>query len=155
MGVKGKLKADGCGSRNIFYLRDCLYSLHALSVVSGPPLAYTIPVVSKLLPPTWVQQWSSRNNQHTSRQNCQVSHIFYFFSRCYESSVLTRTGHRTLPVLLFCITEFLKDTNSVILSWKLLSVFQKILATQSKVNNKEQSPTIKLPEHQSSSMKTS
>lgn len=51
MGVKGKLKADGCGSRNIFYLRDCLYSLHALSVVSGPPLAYTIPVVSKLLPP--------------------------------------------------------------------------------------------------------
>lgn len=51
MGVKGKLKADGCCSRNIFYLRDCLYSLHAWSVVSGPPLAYTTSVVSKLLPP--------------------------------------------------------------------------------------------------------
>lgn len=110
-----------------------------------------------------IQKWSSRNNQDTQADKAVRSPAYpsAFFPGIAESSVFTRTGHRTLP--LFCLVWMWYHSSSerrykisiFVLETINYLFFLKILATQSEVSNKEPSPAIKFTSHKSLSRKTS
>lgn len=104
MWVKGKLKADGCSSRSIFYLRSftvCMLCQWSLTTLSMTSCLYNS--CFYVLTPILVQQWNARNNQHTEADKIVRSPTYpsISFPDIAESSVLTRTGYRTLPQ--FCL----------------------------------------------------